>query len=107
MDITLIKNLKRLQDELFNYIIFMANPRMNYVLQKELRIEATHIMCEQHYNWWYPKLARHWHLNDVETMYEIPSAPTAKEVVIDKAVVEGVKQPVILHESNNKKTNIG
>ena len=42
----------------------------------------------------------------LETMYEIPSAPTAKEVVIDKAVVEGVKQPVILHESNNKKTNI-
>ena len=39
-------------------------------------------------------------------MYEIPSAPSAKEVVIDKAVVEGVKQPVILHESNNKKTNI-
>ena len=42
----------------------------------------------------------------LETMYEIPSAPTAKEVVIDKAVVEGVKQPVILHESNNKKINI-
>ena len=42
----------------------------------------------------------------LETMYEIPSAPTAKEVVIDKAVVEGLKQPVILHESNNKKTNI-
>jgi len=42
----------------------------------------------------------------LETMYEIPSAPTAKEVVIDKAVVEGLKQPVILHEPNNKKTNI-
>jgi len=42
----------------------------------------------------------------LETMYEIPSAPTAKEVVIDKAVVEGIKQPVILHEPNNKKTNI-
>ena len=42
----------------------------------------------------------------LETMYEIPSAPTAKEVVIDKAVVGGIKQPVIIHESNNKKTNI-
>ena len=42
----------------------------------------------------------------LETMYEIPSAPTAKEVVIDKAVVEGLKQPVILHEPNNKKTNV-
>ena len=72
MDITLVKNLKRLPDELVNYIIFMANPRMSYVLQKELHLEATHIMCEQHYNWWYPKLARYWHLNDVETMYEIP-----------------------------------
>jgi ATP-dependent Clp protease ATP-binding subunit ClpX len=42
----------------------------------------------------------------LETMYEIPSAPTAKEVVIDKAVVEGLKQPLILHEPNNKKTNV-
>ena len=29
----------------------------------------------------------------LETMYEIPSTPTAKEVVVDKAVVEGSKQP--------------
>ena len=42
----------------------------------------------------------------LETMYEIPSASSVKEVVIDKAVVEGLKQPVILHESNSKKTNI-
>ena len=39
----------------------------------------------------------------LETMYEIPSAPSAKEVVVDKAVVEGLKQPVILHESDSKK----
>ena len=39
----------------------------------------------------------------LETMYEIPSTPTAKEVVVDKAVVEGSKQPLILHESNTKK----
>ena len=42
----------------------------------------------------------------LETMYEIPSTPTAKEVVVDKAVVEGSKQPIILHESNSKKRNI-
>ena len=42
----------------------------------------------------------------LDTMYEIPSAPSAKEVVVDKAVVEGSKQPVILHESNSKKRNI-
>ena len=42
----------------------------------------------------------------LETMYEIPSTPTAKEVVVDKAVVEGSKQPLILHESNIKKKRI-
>ena len=42
----------------------------------------------------------------LETMYEIPSTPTAKEVVVDKAVVEGSKQPLILHESNSKKKRI-
>ena len=42
----------------------------------------------------------------LETMYEIPSTPTAKEVVVDKAVVEGSKQPLILHESNTKKKRI-
>ena len=73
MDITLIKDLKCLPDELIKYIIFMANPRMNYILQKELRLEAAHIMCEQHYNWWHPKIDRFWQLNDVETMYEIPN----------------------------------
>jgi len=50
----------------------MANPRMCYVLQKELHLEATHIMCEQHYNWWYPRFIRYWELNEVDTMYEIP-----------------------------------
>ena len=42
----------------------------------------------------------------LETMYEIPSTSTAKEVVVDKAVVEGSKQPLILHESNSKKKRI-
>ena len=42
----------------------------------------------------------------LETMYEIPSTPTAKEVVVDKGVVDGSKQPLILHESNTKKKRI-
>jgi ATP-dependent Clp protease ATP-binding subunit ClpX len=42
----------------------------------------------------------------LETMYEIPSTPSAKEVVVDKAVVEGLKQPVIIHQSDSKKNNI-
>ena len=42
----------------------------------------------------------------LETMYEIPSTSTAKEVVVDKAVVDGSKQPLILHETNTKKKRI-
>ena len=42
----------------------------------------------------------------LETMYEIPSTPSAKEVVVDKAVIEGLKQPVIIHQSDSKKNNI-
>ena len=38
----------------------------------------------------------------LDTMYEIPSTPSAKEVVIDKAVVEGKKLPVILHVSEQQ-----
>ena len=38
----------------------------------------------------------------LDTMYEIPSIPSAKEVVIDKAVVEGKKQPAILHVSEQQ-----
>ncbi len=33
----------------------------------------------------------------LDTMFEMPSMQTAKEVIIDKAVVEGKKQPIILH----------
>tara|TARA_B100001769_G_scaffold195119_1_gene155528 strand:- start:10411 stop:10893 length:483 start_codon:yes stop_codon:yes gene_type:complete len=73
MDMNLMNNMRKLPYELINYIIFMANPRMNNILQNEIHLESAHIMCEQHYNWWYPKMARYWHINDVETMYEIPT----------------------------------
>ena len=38
----------------------------------------------------------------LDTMYEIPSTPSAKEVVIDKAVVEGKKKPVVVHISEQQ-----
>ena len=42
----------------------------------------------------------------LDTMYEIPSSSSVKEVIIDKAVVETEKQPVILHISDKKINNI-
>jgi ATP-dependent protease Clp ATPase subunit len=39
-------------------------------------------------------------------MYEIPSNPSVKEVVLDKAVVEGLKQPVIVYQPDIKKKTI-
>jgi ATP-dependent Clp protease ATP-binding subunit ClpX len=42
----------------------------------------------------------------LETMYEIPSTPSVKEVVVDKEVVERKKQPVIVHVSDKKQSNI-
>jgi len=38
----------------------------------------------------------------LDTMYEMPSMTNAKEVIIDKAVVEGKKQPVVLHMSEQQ-----
>jgi ATP-dependent Clp protease ATP-binding subunit ClpX len=38
----------------------------------------------------------------LDTMYEMPSMPSTKEVIIDKAVVEGKKQPVVLHMSEQQ-----
>ena len=42
----------------------------------------------------------------LETMYEIPSTPSVKEVVVDKEVVERKKQPVIVHVSDKKQSHI-
>ena len=42
----------------------------------------------------------------LETMYEIPSTPSVKEVVVDKEVVERKKQPMIVHVSDKKQSNI-
>ena len=42
----------------------------------------------------------------LDTMYEIPSSSSVKEVIIDKAVVETEKQPIILHVSDKKINNI-
>ena len=42
----------------------------------------------------------------LDTMYEIPSSSSVKEVIIDKAVVETEKQPIVLHVSDKKINNI-
>ena len=38
----------------------------------------------------------------LDTMYEVPSADSAREVIIDKAVVNGEKKPIILHVSEKQ-----
>jgi len=38
----------------------------------------------------------------LDTMYEMPSTSSAKEVIIDKDVVNGKKKPVILHVSEGQ-----
>jgi len=42
----------------------------------------------------------------LDTMYEMPSIKSAKEVIIDKAVVEGKKQPMVLYLPEKKLNNI-
>jgi len=42
----------------------------------------------------------------LDTMYEMPSTTSAKEVVIDKAVVEGKKQPMVIYLPEKKLNNI-
>ena len=42
----------------------------------------------------------------LDTMYEMPSTTSAKEVIIDKAVVEGKKQPMVLYLPEKKLNNI-
>ena len=69
----LISRINQLPDELSDMIMFMSRPRLDEGFQKELRLEAAFILCEQHYNWWYPKMTRYWNLNDVETTYELPN----------------------------------
>ena len=62
----------KLPPELTDMIMFMAQPRFGKEFKKELELESAFILCEQHYNWWYPKMSCYWHLNDVETTYEFP-----------------------------------
>ena len=42
----------------------------------------------------------------LDTMYEMPSITSAKEVIIDKAVVEGKKQPMVIYLPEKKLNNI-
>ena len=42
----------------------------------------------------------------LDTMYEMPSTTSAKEVIIDRAVVEGKKQPIVMYLPEKKLNNI-
>lgn len=64
--------LNKLPVEIVNYILFISSPRMSDKIKKELKLEAAHMMCKIHYEWWYPKLVKYWHLNDIEDMSELP-----------------------------------
>tara|TARA_A100001035_G_C27784602_1_gene503651 strand:- start:2809 stop:3306 length:498 start_codon:yes stop_codon:yes gene_type:complete len=44
----LINNLKKLPTEVINYIIYMANPRLDEELKEELLLEASHMMLYKH-----------------------------------------------------------
>ncbi|MEO1204458.1 MAG: ATP-dependent Clp protease ATP-binding subunit ClpX, partial [Pseudomonadota bacterium] len=37
----------------------------------------------------------------LDTMYDLPSAPTARKVVVDETVVEGENKPYVIHESED------
>jgi len=56
MSNNLIYNLKKLPKEIIEIIFFMANPRLKPDFQKEIKLESAHMMCEQHYKWWYCKI---------------------------------------------------
>ena len=43
-----INNLKKLPDEIINYIFYMANPRLNVRLKEELLVESSHMMLYIH-----------------------------------------------------------
>jgi|TARA_B110000114_G_scaffold109075_2_gene114513 hypothetical protein len=68
----IISRINDLPKEISDMIMFMARPRLSISIQKEIYLEAALMLCEQHYNWWYPKMCRYWHINDIETTYEFP-----------------------------------
>ena len=41
----------------------------------------------------------------LETMYDLPSIPEISKVVIDKAVIESSKKPLLIYEKNKSKAN--
>lgn len=68
----LFARINELPDEVSDMIIFMAQPRLGGDFKRELQLEAAFILCEQHYNWWFPKMTCYWHINNEEPNYEFP-----------------------------------
>ena len=68
----LFARINELPVELSDMIIFMAQPRLGADFKRELQLESAFILCEQHYNWWFPKMTCYWRNNNEEQNYEFP-----------------------------------
>ena len=68
----LFSRINELPDEVSDMIIFMAQPRLGADFKRELQLESAFMLCEQHYNWWFPKMTCYWRNNNEEPNYEFP-----------------------------------
>jgi hypothetical protein len=60
-------------------------------MKKEIELEAAHMMCKIHYEWWYPKFVRYWHLNDIEDISELPLEYTYGYTLLQRNTNERIK----------------
>ena len=83
--------LNKLPNEIVNYIIFLSRPTLSIRMKKEIELEAAHMMCKIHYEWWYPKFVRYWHLNDIEDITELPLEYTYDYTLLQRNTTERIK----------------
>ena len=48
------KHITRNNDywKIVNYIMFLSRPKLSIQITRELKLEAAHMMCKIHYEWW-------------------------------------------------------
>ena len=83
--------LNKLPTEIVNYIMFLSRPKLSIQITRELKLEAAHMMCKIHYEWWYPKFVRYWHLNDIEDITELPLEYTYDYTLLQRNTSERIK----------------
>ena len=83
--------LNKLPNELVNYIIFLSRPTLSIQMKKEIELEAAHMMCKIHYEWWHPKIVRYWYLNDIEDIAELPLEYTYDCTLLQRNTTERIK----------------